>query len=63
MHGLTFDADFAADHYLTITHGFENALDPGLNFYASSAHYADLTDGATGRTGGQPPTLVCSGRT
>jgi hypothetical protein len=51
MQGLTFDTGFNADHYLTITHGFENALDPGLNFYAASAHYADLTDGASGRTG------------
>jgi hypothetical protein len=59
MDGLTFDAGFEADHYLTITHGFENALDddgPGtddspLGFYAASAHYADLTDGTAGRTG------------
>jgi hypothetical protein len=51
MQGLTFDADFAADHYLTFTHGFENALDPGLGFYAASAHYADLTDGTSGRAG------------
>jgi hypothetical protein len=51
MNGLTFDADFTADHYLTFTHGFENALDPGLGFYAASAHYADLTDGTAGRGG------------
>jgi hypothetical protein len=51
MDGLTFDTGFNADHYLTITHGFENALDPGLGFYAASAHYADLTDGAAGRNG------------
>jgi hypothetical protein len=51
MQGLTFDAGFDADHYVTITHGFENALDPGLNFYAASAHYADLTDGTAGRAG------------
>ncbi len=51
MNGLTFDAGFDADHFVTITHGFENALDPGLNFYAASAHYADLTDGTAGRAG------------
>jgi hypothetical protein len=51
MQGLTFDPDFAADHYLTFTHGFENALDPQLRFYAASAHYADLTDGTGGRKG------------
>ncbi|HYO23323.1 MAG TPA: hypothetical protein VEQ85_00075, partial [Lacipirellulaceae bacterium] len=50
MDGLTFDPTFAADHYLTFTHGFENALAPALGFYAASAHYADLTDGANGRT-------------
>ncbi|RIK82204.1 MAG: hypothetical protein DCC67_07470 [Planctomycetota bacterium] len=51
MHGLTFDTGFTADHYLTITHGFENALDPGLNFYAASAHYANLTSGTAGEGG------------
>ena len=51
MDTLTFDAGFAADHYLTFTHGFENALDPGLQFYAASAHYANLTDGAAGEAG------------
>lgn len=59
MHGLTFDSGFNADHYITISHGFVNALDddgPGtditpLGFYAAAAHYADLTDGVAGRVG------------
>jgi hypothetical protein len=51
MNTIVFDAGFTADHYLTFTHGFENALDPGLNFYAASAHYANLTDGAAGEAG------------
>ncbi|MEQ8211585.1 MAG: PEP-CTERM sorting domain-containing protein [Lacipirellulaceae bacterium] len=48
MEGLTFDTGFEADHYLTITHGFETALDSSITFYAASAHYADLTQGASG---------------
>jgi hypothetical protein len=52
MNLLTLDAGFTADHYLTITHGFENALSPPLGFYAASAHYADLTAGAAGPAGG-----------
>ena len=56
MNGLKFDAGFEADHYLTISHGFETGLDdpnsPGdpISFWALSAHYADLTDGAQGST-------------
>lgn len=47
--GLTFDQDFTADHYLSFTHGFENALAPNnLTFYAASAHYAKLTSGTAG---------------
>lgn len=51
MNGLTFDTGFTADHFLTITHGFENALSPQLQFYAASAHYADLTNGSAGLAG------------
>lgn len=50
--GLTFDAGFAADHYLTFTHGFEKlheGLPDELQFYAATAHYADLTAGTSGR--------------
>jgi len=51
MNGLTFDSGFTADHYLTITHGFESALTPNLRFYAASAHYANLTNGPDGPAG------------
>lgn len=51
MNGLTFDAGFNADHYLSFTHGFESALEPNLGFYASSAYYADLTAGTAGTAG------------
>ena len=58
MNGLTFDstnpagqfpasADFEADYYLTFTHGFEKvnpALPDESQFWAMSAHYADITD-------------------
>ncbi|MEX2169901.1 MAG: hypothetical protein WD851_11370 [Pirellulales bacterium] len=60
MNGLTFDAGFNADYYLTFTHGTEDALVPNdpattevnesTRFYAMSAHYADLTQGASGAT-------------
>ena len=50
MNGLTFDTGFDADHLIVVTHGFENALSPQINFYASSVHYADLTEGTSGRT-------------
>jgi hypothetical protein len=49
--GLTFDAGFFADYYVTITHGRENITPEGgseIGFYAASAHYADLTNGASG---------------
>ncbi|MBL9163844.1 MAG: PEP-CTERM sorting domain-containing protein [Planctomycetaceae bacterium] len=52
--GLTFDAGFTADHYLTFTHGFEKLrenLPDQLQFYAATTHYADLTDGVNGRHG------------
>ncbi len=49
--GLTFDAGFTADYFLTFTHGYET-LRPNtpeaLEFYAASAHYADLTQGTAG---------------
>lgn len=53
MDGLTFDAGFNADRYLTITNGFEqvNENDPDdarRGFWAVSAHFADLTQGASG---------------
>ena len=47
MEGLTFDAGFEADHYLTFTNGFEGTPDAGT-FFAMSAHYADLTQGSAG---------------
>jgi hypothetical protein len=49
MTGLTFDAGFEADYYLTMSHGYENALDnpnsPGnpIQFWAASAHFSDMT--------------------
>lgn len=60
MDGLTFDAGFTADRYLTISNGFEsvNARDEGSGavdpdearqgFWAVSAHFVDLTQGAAG---------------
>ncbi len=58
MSGLTFDADFNADYYLTITHGFEGNIDgtgvgtnDGLRLYAASAHYATLSDPANSVVG------------
>lgn len=47
MDGLTFDAGFDADHYLTFTHGNESTPDAG-SFWAMSTHYADLTQGTAG---------------
>lgn len=52
LNTLTFDAGFTADHYLTFTHGFEKLrenLPDQLQFYALTAHYADLTNGVNGR--------------
>jgi hypothetical protein len=58
LNGLTFDAGFNADYYLTFTHGQESVTPPPQNpedpappsrgFWAISAHYADLTQGANG---------------
>ncbi|MCC6493453.1 MAG: hypothetical protein IT424_10565 [Pirellulales bacterium] len=58
MNGLTFDAGFNADYYLTFTHGFEgnidgtgNGTDGGLRLYASSVHFAKLSDPANSVVG------------
>ncbi len=51
MHGLTFDAGITANHYLTFTHGFESALTPNLQFWALSAHYANLSNTTAGESG------------
>ena len=51
MNNWTFDAGFAADHLLIFTNGFEK-LNPDtgdeVQFWAMSAHYADLTQGVDG---------------
>ena len=52
MNGFTFDDGFEPDYYLTFSHGFEDGLDdpsaPGnpITFWATNAHYSDLTPGA-----------------
>ena len=52
LSGLGFDAGFEADYYLTMSHGYETALEdpnaPGnaIQFWAATAHYSDLTVGA-----------------
>lgn len=53
MEALTFDAGFTADRYLTFTHGEEGVGAVVVDgreteFWAMSAHYADLTQGANG---------------
>jgi hypothetical protein len=53
MDSLTFDAGFTADRYLTFTHGEEGVgavVGNGreTQFWAMSAHYADLTQGVNG---------------
>ena len=47
MDGLTFDAGFNADYFLTFTNGDESTPEAGF-FWALSAHYADLTQGTNG---------------
>ncbi len=54
MNGLTFDAGFNADYFLTFSNGSET-VNPGAanpadtrSFWAVSAHYADLTQGTNG---------------
>ncbi len=52
LSGLGFDAGFEADYFLTMSHGYETALDdpsaPGnpIQFWTASAHYAESTAGA-----------------
>ncbi|MCA9230449.1 MAG: PEP-CTERM sorting domain-containing protein [Planctomycetales bacterium] len=49
--GLIFDAGFTADYFMTFNHGFEKlreGLPSELQFYASTAHYADMTQGTSG---------------
>jgi hypothetical protein len=48
--GLTFDAGFNADYYLTFSHGGESTGSPAEGFWALTAHYADLTNGTAGAT-------------
>jgi len=54
MEGLTFDTGFNADHYLTFAAGYETVspnTPEALTFFAFTSHYADLTDGTSGRKG------------
>lgn len=55
MSGLTLDSGFTADYALIITQGREK-VNPGLGdeleFFATSAHFADLTQGTSGASGG-----------
>lgn len=59
LDGMVFDTGFTADYGLVVTHGretvnpdIEGVVQPGkLEFYAASAHYADLTQGTTGAVG------------
>ncbi|NOY41105.1 MAG: PEP-CTERM sorting domain-containing protein [Planctomycetes bacterium] len=49
--GLTFDAGFTADYFLSFAQGFEKlrpTLPSELQFYAATVHFADLTQGTTG---------------
>jgi hypothetical protein len=49
---LTFDADFFADYYVTLSSGGESqgtGASPLETHWAVSAHYADLTEGTAGR--------------
>ncbi len=59
MSGLTFDAGFAADYYITIANGTESTGDPfaipAVNGWIATAHYAELNNGTGGanvRVGG-----------
>jgi hypothetical protein len=54
MNGLKFDAGFNPDHMLIFTHGGERVnenLPNDVQFWAMSAHYADLTQGTAGAVG------------
>ncbi len=50
MDGLAFDTNFSADYAMIFTHGGENVgvAPNNSNFWAMSAHYADLTQGTAG---------------
>jgi hypothetical protein len=54
MNGVTFDAGFKPGYYLTFSNGGEGVGPPNpdlshpTQFWAISAHYADLTQGAAG---------------
>jgi len=50
MDGVVFDEGFGPDYYLTFASGGENVNTGDFNrgFFAVSAHYADLTNGASG---------------
>jgi hypothetical protein len=49
MNGLTFDAGFNADYYVTIANGTENAGGVlGTNGWIATAHYAELNNGTGG---------------
>lgn len=56
MNGLGFDAGFNADYLLAFTNGPEDLNPDGgaerLDFWAFSAHFADLTQGTAGAVGG-----------
>ncbi|MFI4861125.1 MAG: PEP-CTERM sorting domain-containing protein [Phycisphaerales bacterium JB063] len=50
MDGLTFDTGFNANHYLTFSNGTEDTGpgSPPTQFWAFTAHYADLSNGTAG---------------
>ncbi len=54
LNGLTFDTGFTADYAMVIAQGREK-VNPGLSdeleFFATSAHFADLTQGTSGAVG------------
>jgi hypothetical protein len=52
MNGMKLDAGFTADHFLTFSNGTESVGVGGTTqFWAATAHYADLTNGPSGRVG------------
>ena len=53
LNGLTFDTGFNANHYLSFANGNETvnlADSAGTQFWALTAHYADLSNGTSGAT-------------
>jgi hypothetical protein len=51
LNGLTFDAGFEADYFLAFTNGPETvnpSMPDSRQFWAASAHYADLSSGTAG---------------